>query len=80
MNPNSQWLERFSLEFVIAQNEVLGLQKSAHHGPTSDGHLVAKELWEQAILMALVAVSVLRIWMVPPLLSSKELPPVPPMK
>ena len=49
MNPNDRWLEPFSWEFVIAQNEVLCLQKSAHHGPTSDGHLVAKELWEEAM-------------------------------
>lgn len=49
MNPNARWLEPFSWEFVIAQNEVLCLQKSAHHGPTSDGHLVAKELWEEAM-------------------------------
>ena len=49
MNSNARWLEPFSWEFVIAQNEVLCLQKSAHHGPTSDGHLVAKELWEEAM-------------------------------
>lgn len=49
MNPNTRWLEPFSWEFVIAQNEVLCLQKSAHHGPTSDGHLVAKKLWEEAM-------------------------------
>lgn len=50
MNFTRQWLEPFSWEFVTAQNEVLCLQKTAHHGPTSDGHLIAKELWEDARL------------------------------
>ncbi|MGL4401334.1 MAG: hypothetical protein ACRCXD_15825 [Luteolibacter sp.] len=50
MNPISRWLEPFSWEFVTAQNEVLCLQKTAHHGPTSDGHLPARELWEEARL------------------------------
>src|SRR4051812_35718879 len=48
MNHNARWLEPFSWEFVIAQNEVLCRQKSAHHGPSSDGHLATKELWEDA--------------------------------
>jgi hypothetical protein len=42
------WLEPFSWEFVVAQNEVLCRQKSAHHGPTSDGHADAKVRWEEA--------------------------------
>lgn len=50
MNPNARWLEPFSWEFVIAQNEALCRQKSAHHGPSSDGHIAAKELWEDARL------------------------------
>jgi hypothetical protein len=50
MNPISRWLEPFSWEFVAAQNEVLCQKKSVHHGPTSDGHLIAKELWEDARL------------------------------
>jgi hypothetical protein len=33
---------------VVAQNEVLCRQKSAHHGPTSDGHEIGKQLWEEA--------------------------------
>lgn len=46
MNPVSQWLEPFSWEFVIAQNEILCQKKNAHHGPTSDGHVSGKDLWE----------------------------------
>jgi hypothetical protein len=33
---------------VVAQNEVLCRQKSAHHGPASDGHEIGKQLWEEA--------------------------------
>jgi transcriptional antiterminator Rof (Rho-off) len=46
MMSNARWLEPFSWEFVVAQNEVLCRQKSAHHGPTSDGHSDAKIFWE----------------------------------
>jgi len=42
------WLEPFTWDFVTAQNEMLCLQKSAHHGPTSDGHRAARETWERA--------------------------------
>jgi hypothetical protein len=45
----ARWLEPFSWDFVTAQNEVLCQQKSAHHGPTSDGHLAGKRLWEEAM-------------------------------
>lgn len=48
MDSQSRWLEPFDWEFVIAQNEVLCRQKSAHHGPTSDGHEDGKRLWETA--------------------------------
>ena len=48
MSSNARWLEPFSWEFVVAQNEVLCRQKSVHHGPSSDGHFAAKELWEDA--------------------------------
>ena len=33
---------------MVAQNEVLCRQKSAHHGPTSDGHAIAMSYWEDA--------------------------------
>jgi hypothetical protein len=41
-----KWLEPFSWEFITAQNEALCHAKSAHHGPTSDGHEAARSLWE----------------------------------
>ncbi len=40
-----RWLEAYSWDFVTAQNQILCEQKSAHHGPTSDGHETCKELW-----------------------------------
>ena len=46
----SNWLEPFTWEFVTAQNQILCQQKAAHHGPTSDGYLLGKELWEEARL------------------------------
>lgn len=48
MTPNAHWLQPFSWDFVVAQNEVLCRAKSAHHGPTSDGHAVGMALWEGA--------------------------------
>lgn len=48
MTTSARWLEPFSWEFVVAQNEILCREKSAHHGPTSDGHAIAKEFWEEA--------------------------------
>jgi len=47
MTASTRWLEPFSWDFVVAQNEILCREKSAHHGPTSDGHEVAKEFWEE---------------------------------
>ncbi len=44
------WLEPFTWDFVTAQNQVLCSQKSAHHGPTSDGHLAAMQFWEESRL------------------------------
>lgn len=49
MMSSARWLEPFSWDFITAQNEVLCKQKSAHHGPTSDGHLAGKQLWEKAM-------------------------------
>jgi hypothetical protein len=46
MSAQRKWLEPFSWEFVAAQNEALCQAKSAHHGPTSDGHESARSLWE----------------------------------
>ena len=43
MTVSARWLEPFSWDFVSAQNEILCSQKSAHHGPTSDGHAAGKE-------------------------------------
>jgi hypothetical protein len=48
MKADKRWLEPFSWDFVVAQNEVLCIQKSAHHGPTSDGHAIGKQLWVEA--------------------------------
>ena len=48
MSAAKRWLEPFTWDFVVAQNEVLCSQKSAHHGPTSDGHEIGKQLWEEA--------------------------------
>lgn len=48
MIATKRWLEPFSWDFVIAQNQVLCAQKSAYHGPTSDGHEFGKQLWEEA--------------------------------
>jgi hypothetical protein len=48
MTVSARWLEPFSWDFVSAQNEILCSQKSAHHGPTSDGHAAGKEFWEEA--------------------------------
>lgn len=45
MSYSNKWLEPFSWDFVTAQNQVLCANKSAHHGPTSDGHDLARELW-----------------------------------
>lgn len=48
MTSNARWLEPFSWPFVVAQNEILCRQKSAHHGPTSDGHAEAMAFWEES--------------------------------
>jgi hypothetical protein len=42
------WLEPYTWDFVTAQNQVLCDQKSAHHGPTSDGHFEAMQFWQEA--------------------------------
>lgn len=51
MNSNRLWLEPFTWDFVTAQNAALCQNKSAHHGPTSDGHDVCKPMWEEARLI-----------------------------
>ena len=53
MKVNAYWLEPFSWSFVVAQNEILCRQKSAHHGPTSDGYASAMEYWEKSRLCEL---------------------------
>jgi hypothetical protein len=53
MNANARWLEPFTWPFVVAQNEILCRQKSAHHGPTSDGHASAMDYWETSRLREL---------------------------
>ncbi len=45
MNPRA-WLSEVPWELVVWQNERLCEAKHAHHGPTSDGHEVTRELWE----------------------------------
>lgn len=40
------WLAQVPWEMVVWQNEQLCLSKSAHHGPTSDGHADCRALWE----------------------------------
>ncbi|OYW31484.1 MAG: hypothetical protein B7Z47_00975 [Chthoniobacter sp. 12-60-6] len=46
MNEIRSWLERFSWDFVVAQNAVLCQAKNALHKPTSDGFDATKALWE----------------------------------
>jgi len=48
MTDRARWLKPFSWAFVTAQNEILCRRKSAHHGPTSDGHMDAMNLWEES--------------------------------
>ena len=48
MTSKARWLEAFTWPFIVAQNEILCSAKSAHHGPTSDGHADAMAHWEQA--------------------------------
>ncbi|MCW1885401.1 hypothetical protein OKA04_11735 [Luteolibacter flavescens] len=48
MSSNQRWLEAFTWEFVCAQNEALCQAKSAHHGPTSDGHEATRALWQSS--------------------------------
>ena len=50
MTNQVRWLEPFPWPFVVAQNQTLCRQKSAHHGPTSDGHADAMVLWEESRL------------------------------
>lgn len=42
------WLSPFDWEFVTEINRGLCKQKNALHKTTSDGHLPAKQLWEQS--------------------------------
>ena len=46
MNGTFPWLERFTWDFVVAQNAVLCQAKNALHKPTSDGYDATKTLWE----------------------------------
>jgi hypothetical protein len=46
MNDVRPWLERFTWDFVVAQNAVLCQAKNALHKPTSDGYDATKTLWE----------------------------------
>jgi len=46
MNGTRPWLERFTWDFVVAQNAVLCQAKSVLHKPTSDGYEATKTLWE----------------------------------
>jgi len=39
------WLKPYSWEFVTAQNALLCQARGAFHGPTSEGHSAARELW-----------------------------------
>lgn len=40
------WLADFTWEMVTAQNAALCAAKNALHKPTSDGHAITRELWE----------------------------------
>src|SRR5882757_1132736 len=42
------WLEPFDWEFITEINRGLCQQKKALHKATSDGHIPAKQLWEQS--------------------------------
>ena len=41
------WLSEVPWELVVWQNERLCESKHAHHGPTSDGHELTRQLWER---------------------------------
>ena len=53
MSDERCWLEPFTWDFVTAQNRLLCQNKSAHHGPTSDGHERCKVIWEDCITKAM---------------------------
>jgi hypothetical protein len=53
MSDKRRWLEPFTWAFVTAQKRMLCQNKSAHHGPTSDGHDVWKAMWEESIARAM---------------------------
>ena len=50
MNGTRPWLERFTWDFVVAQNAVLCQAKNALHKPTSDGYAATKTFWEARYL------------------------------
>jgi hypothetical protein len=43
-----EWLKLFDWDYVTQLNAMLCQQKSALHRPTSDGHDVARDLWESS--------------------------------
>jgi hypothetical protein len=45
MAPAREWLAPYSWDFVTQQNAVLCAAKNALHKPTSDGHDITRELW-----------------------------------
>lgn len=47
MSRSRAWLAPFTWEIVTAQNAVLCQAKNALHKPTSDGHEVTRQLWEE---------------------------------
>ncbi len=47
------WLRNIDWNVVVAINQQLCAAKHAQHGPTSDGHAITKQLWEETHTQAL---------------------------
>jgi len=47
MRRRDRWLAPFTWEIVTAQNAVLCQAKDALHQPTSEGHDVTRQLWQE---------------------------------
>jgi hypothetical protein len=50
---NREWLKPFDWDYVTQLNSMLCQQKNALHKPTSDGHEIARNLWESSRMKAL---------------------------
>lgn len=55
------WLADIPWEMVVWQNEQLCKAKSAHHGPTSDGHEACRVLWEQSQMQEMTLAEIVEL-------------------